>query len=213
MNWQLIDANRIQYFRFSWKEYRALYTTRIGQDHLLRALDPVFLKQTHSAIIIDVDSTHERTGDGLTASKEKRLGIRIADCLPVYAFGRDRMAVIHCGWRGIIQGIVQELRKQLEDFHYCLGAAIGPCCYEVKQDVVDRFKHDYALAVLRRDGRYYLDLKAAVVKDLGAEGLLGSLDLCTRCHPELFYSNRRGDTQRNYALVGDDTIDPELVLH
>ena len=84
---------------------------------------------------------------------------------------------------------------------------------EIKQDVVDRFKQDYAHAILPRDGRYYLDLRAAVVKDLGADTLLGSLDLCTKCHPEYFYSNRRGDIQRNYALVGDETIDPDLVLH
>lgn len=212
MNWQLINVNKVQFFRFIWKEYRALYSTRNGQEHLIRVLDPVFLKQTHSAIIIDVDSVNERTGDGLTASRGKRLGIRIADCLPVYAFTRDRIAVLHCGWRGIIQGIVRKLKKQLKGFHYCLGASIGPCCYEVKQDVVDRFLPDYTPAVLHRDGRYFLDLKAAVVQDLGEDDLLGSLDLCTKCHPEFFYSNRRGDTQRNYALAGDDKIDPEIVL-
>jgi hypothetical protein len=212
VNWELINVNKVQCFRFIWKEYRALYSTRNGQDHLLRVIAPVFLEQTHSATIVDVDSMNERTGDGLTASRGKRLGIRIADCLPVYAFARDRIAVIHCGWRGIIQGIAHELKKHLNDFHYCLGAAIGPCCYEVKEDVADRFKHDHALAILRRDGRYFLDLKAAVVQDLGEDNLLGSLDLCTKCHPEFFYSNRRGDTARNYALAGDDTIDPEFVL-
>lgn len=213
MNWQLTTVNRVQCFQFSWQEYRALYSTKKGQDQLVKAIDPVLLRQTHSALIIDVDSAAERTGDGLLASKGERLGIRIADCLAVYAFARDRIAVIHCGWRGIIQGICRNLKRRLGDFHYSLGASIGPCCYEVKQDVVDRFSHDYFHSIIRRDSGYYLDLKAAVMQDLGADGLLGSLDLCTKCHPEFFYSNRRGDTQRNYAIIGDDTIDPEVVLH
>lgn len=212
MNWQLITTDKIQYLLLSWKEYRALYSTKTGQDHLVSILNPTFLKQTHSALIIDIDSSIERTGDGLLASKKQILGIKIADCLPVYVFGGDRIAVIHCGWRGIVQGICRELKSRFNDFHYCLGASIGPCCYEIKQDVVDQFRQNYSNAVLHRDERYYLDLKAAVMKDLGAEALLGSLDLCTKCHPEFFYSNRNGDTQRNYALVGDDTIDAQLDL-
>ncbi|KPL15499.1 hypothetical protein AMJ74_01350 [candidate division WOR_3 bacterium SM1_77] len=207
MNWHLISENEIRYFQFVWDKHTALYSTKIGQDSLIQNLRPVFLKQIHSAIIIDIESHAERIGDGLMSSKQKGLGIKIADCLPVYAFSQNKISILHCGWRGIIGGITKKARNILKDFHYLLGASIGTCCYEIQKDVVDLFKKDYAHAILVRDGKYYLDLKAAVIKDLGSAGLLGSLDLCTKCHPELFYSSRGGDTQRNYALVGYNAID------
>ena len=37
--------------------------------------------------------------------------------------------------------------------------------------------------------------------ELGERDKLASLDLCTKCHPEYFYSYRRGDKKRNYALI------------
>jgi YfiH family protein len=207
MTWQLISTNEMQYFRFAWEKYAALYSTKFGQDALVHILKPVFLKQVHSAIIIDVESQVERTGDGLVSSTENNLGIKIADCLPVYAFSRDRIFIIHCGWRGIIGGITRKAMKMMGDFHYLLGASIGTCCYEVRRDVVELFEKDHADAIIVRGGKHYLDLKSAVIQDLGAARLLGSLDLCTKCHPELFYSHRAGDTQRNYALIGYNIFD------
>jgi YfiH family protein len=178
-----------------------------GQDALVKSLNPIFLKQIHSSIIIDVESQAERTGDGLVSSTGNNLGIKVADCLPVYLYSPDRLAIIHCGWRGIIEGITKKAANMLGEFRFLLGASIRPCCYEIGKDVIDLFQKDHADAIIARDGKHYLDLKAAVIKDLGSERLLGSLDLCTKCHPELFYSHRRGDSQRNYALIGNNIID------
>jgi copper oxidase (laccase) domain-containing protein len=63
------------------------------------------------------------------------------------------------------------------------------------------FTPQYKTAIIRRDTRYFVDLKGAVIEDLGKDNLIGSLDLCTKCHPEYFYSYRRGDkNKRNYAV-------------
>ena len=207
MTWQYISRKEFAYYEFSWHHYHALYSTKRGQDVLIQTIRPIFLKQIHSASIIDVDSQTELKGDGLTSTRESALGVKIADCLPVYLFSQKRITVIHCGWRGIIAGIVKNAKKIMNDFSYVLGASIGPCCYEVKEDVADLFKKDYKDALLVRNAKIYLDLKSAVVKDLGTERMLGSLNLCTKCHPALFYSHRRGDTQRNYALLNCNTID------
>ncbi len=201
MTWQSVSKNGMQFFKFAHNELNAFYSTKIGQDSLIQRLNPVFLKQIHSATIIDVDLEQIRIGDGLVGSAENCLGIKIADCLPVYLFSDNRIAILHCGWRGIIAGIARQVKDLLKDFHYVLGASIGPCCYEVKEDVVERFKKEYNDAIVTRDNKQYLDLKAAVIQDLGREALLGSLDLCTKCHADLFYSNRRGDTGRNFAAI------------
>jgi YfiH family protein len=161
----------------------------------------VFLKQIHSATIIDIDSDRTRTGDGLLTKKRKCLGIKVADCLPVYLFSNEQICIIHCGWRGIIKGIVKNAKRMMRDFHYALGPSIGPCCYRVQQDVVSLYAKEYGKSIITRDDQHFLDLKSAVRQDLGDETLVASLDLCTYCHPEYFYSHRNGDKKRNYGLA------------
>ena len=201
MNWVLVSENTACYFRFAWSDCAAIYSTKHGQESLLKTMKPTFLKQIHSNIIVNIDSGHEQPGDGLVSAANTCLGIKIADCLPVYLLSDNKICVLHCGWRGIIGGITTKAKEMFKPFSYVLGASIGPCCYEVKQDVVALFNKDHARAIIVRDDKYYLDLKSAVIKDLGHERLLGNLDLCTKCNPQHFYSNRRGDRQRNYALV------------
>lgn len=201
MDWQLISEDNMRYFRFVWHDNVAIYTTKQNQGNFDKFFKPVFLKQIHSDIIIDIDSNNARIGDGLLSSKHACLGIKIADCLPVYLFSREKLCIIHCGWRGIIKGIAKNAKKIIRDFHYVLGASIGPCCYEVGEDVVNLYAREYEGSIITRDKQYFLDLRAAVRKDLGDETLLGSLDLCTKCHPEYFYSNRNGDKGRNYGLT------------
>jgi copper oxidase (laccase) domain-containing protein len=69
-----------------------------------------------------------------------------------------------------------------------IGPAIGPCCYDVGPDVSALFDAD-----LSTGGR--LDLWAAAERALRAAGVeeVERLDVCTSCHPELFFSHRRDD--------------------
>ncbi|UCD06347.1 MAG: polyphenol oxidase family protein [candidate division WOR-3 bacterium] len=206
--WRQVTRGKVSYFQYSWGNSSAIYSLKNGQDDLIRQFEPVFLKQIHSNIIVDIDVQEERTGDGLISTEKRNIGLKIADCLPVYLFTPQRTCIIHCGWRGIIGGIAKGASNLLKEFHYVLGASIGPCCYEVKHDVVNQFTPDHQNALQQRQGRHYLDLKAAVVNDLGKENLLASLDFCTKCHPEYFYSHRRGDSERNYALIAhNQTVD------
>ncbi len=205
MHWHLKSRGGIRYFQFATGKYSAIYSIKDSQDDLIRDLKPVFLNQIHSSVIVDIDTQDERTGDGLIGSGDTNIGIKIADCLPVYLFALEKICIIHCGWRGIIGGLAVAAREMLQEFHYALGAAIGPCCYEVQTDVADQFGQRYPTALQQRGDRYYIDLKAAVISDLGPRNLLGSLNYCTKCHPEYFYSHRRGDRERNYALITDSS--------
>jgi len=202
-DWQLIEQENIKYFQFKWRNNLAIYSTRYGEDKFLRNLEPVFLKQIHSDIIINLDSSNNRIGDGLILQKKNIVpGLKIADCLPVYLFNDKKICIIHCGWKSIIKGIAKKAEELMGAYKYCLGASIGPCCYEVKQDVVDLFNKKYKNVIVLKDQKYFLDLKSAVIEDLGNKDLLASLDLCTKCHPEYFYSYRRGDDKkRNYAVI------------
>ena len=121
-----------------------------------------------------------------------------ADCLPI-ALGRDSrsrrqaaLSVLHVGWRGLLAGIVARGAEALGGGRLAaaVGPGIGPCCYEVGQDVADPFRAAYGEEIVV-DGR--LDLWSAAEQALRAAGCdqVERTDLCTYCHPQLFFSHRR----------------------
>lgn len=131
-----------------------------------------------------------------------------ADCLPV-AVARANgdnpaLAVLHVGWRGLLEGIVESGVAALGGgpLAAAIGPGIGPCCYEVGPDVAEPFAERFGSEVLG-DGK--LDLWRATelaLTEAGA-GAVERTDLCTFCHPELFFSHRRdrGTTGRQGVIA------------
>jgi YfiH family protein len=113
-----------------------------------------------------------------------------ADCVPIAiarTTGTPALAVVHAGWRGLAAGVVDAGVAALGgETAAIVGPSIGPCCYRVGPEVSDRFDAD-----LTRDGM--LDLWTAAERALTAAGVgsVARVDLCTRCHPERFFSYRR----------------------
>jgi len=201
--WILQNNEGFCFFEFNDDPYRLKFTVRQNKTHCKEQLSPTCLTQIHSSTIINIDHDDTRVGDGVISSDPRRvLGVKIADCLPVYLYNESTMCIIHCGWRGIIGGIARNARKLMNTYSYALGACIGSECFEVQCDVMELFRIDYPAAISNKNGRYFLDLKKAVIQDLGEASLVASLDLCTKCYPEYFYSYRRGDREnRNYATI------------
>jgi YfiH family protein len=201
-NWEYIEKNHTNFFQFKSGNWIVAYSTISTDNGFLEHFKPILLKQIHSNIIINIDRTKNRTGDGIITSKKNVvLGIKIADCLPVFLLNEQKICMIHCGWQGIIKKIAQKARLLMGEYKYVLGACIGPCCYEVGDDIIELFKTQYKNAVIIRANKYFVDLKATVIEDLGKGRLIGDLDLCTKCHPEYFYSYRRGDKKRRNYFV------------
>jgi YfiH family protein len=127
--------------------------------------------------------------------------VLVADCLPVALSGRDGVAMVHCGWRGLAGGIVARGVQEVAATAAAVGPGIGPCCYEVGGEVLAAFA---GLGEGIADGRM-LDLREVARRLLGAAGVheVDSSDLCTSCHPDLFFSHRRdhGETGRQAGMV------------
>ena len=127
--------------------------------------------------------------------------VLVADCLPVALAGGGRVTMLHCGWRGLAGGIIE---KGVALFEEPPAAAIGPgigrCCYEVGPEVLDAFSDLDEVA----SGRM-LDLRAVAEAKLRGAGVdrIDHTDLCTACHPDLFFSHRRdhGVTGRQAGLA------------
>lgn len=112
-----------------------------------------------------------------------------ADCLPVIVAGSAGVAVLHCGWRGLATGIVAGGVEAVRATHAAIGPGIGPCCYEVGEDVLAAFAE---LGPGISSGRM-LDLPEVTRRLLEESGVeqVESAGLCTHCEEKLFFSHRR----------------------
>jgi len=164
-----------------------------------------FNRQVHTAEVHEAGAKRRgRPGDGLWTDVPGVAMLALtADCLPIAVArtgGTRALAVLHAGWRGLSEGIVATGVAKLGDGpkSAVVGPAIGPCCYEVGEEVSTRFDRD-----LTADGR--LDLRRAAERALRAAGVerVDHVDLCTSCHPELFFSHRRDGLPRGaQGMIG-----------
>jgi polyphenol oxidase len=124
-----------------------------------------------------------------------------ADCLPVALRGPGGVAMVHAGWRGLAGGILAAAAAAIEATEAAIGPGIGPCCYQVGEEVLEAFAD---LGEGLASGRM-LDLPEAARRSLAGAGVerVQSAGLCTSCAPELFYSHRRdrGRTGRQAGLA------------
>ena len=143
----------------------------------------------------------DRVDAHATAEEGLALLVLVADCVPVALAAPGRVAILHCGWRGLAAGIVERaLASFAESPAAAIGPGIGGCCYEVGPDVLVHFRDLEGVA----EGPM-LDLKAVARRKLEACGVgrIEDVDLCTSCRPDLFFSHRRdgGVTGRQGGLV------------
>jgi polyphenol oxidase len=112
-----------------------------------------------------------------------------ADCLPVAVAGPGGAAILHCGWRGLAAEIVARGAGAVGATAAAIGPGIGPCCYEVGEEVLVAFS---GLGDGIASGRM-LDLPEVARRQLRQAGVeeVEAAGLCTRCEEGLFFSHRR----------------------
>jgi len=110
-------------------------------------------EQIHSSNVVIADKPGLYYGvDGLVTNISNIiLCLKVADCVPIFLFGLKSKVVglVHAGWRGTINGIVQhsvkkmlELGVNIKEIKIYLGPSIGKCCYEVNNDVAVYFNKE-----------------------------------------------------------------------
>jgi len=157
----------------------------------------------------------------LTNQPGMMLGILVADCFPVLLFDPDGAAagVVHVGWRGAAAGLLGRTVKAMTEMFGSrperLCAAIGPGIgghgYEVDRPVREAFRAGAGdweqIAKETSLGHWLLDLRRSCELQLLAAGLapqrIDTVQECTCCHRETFYSYRRdqGRTGRQMGFV------------
>jgi polyphenol oxidase len=185
-------------------ENRRRACAEIGADVERLALN----YQVHSARVHRArPGARGEPGDGLwTSESDLPVLAMSADCLPIalarMTGDKPAVAVIHVGWRGLLDGIIDSAVETLgtDTLAAAIGPAIGPCCYDVRDDVADPFRARFGKTIVA-DGK--LDLWRAAERALHDAGVkhVERLDLCTACNPELFFSHRRDGKPRGVQGV------------
>jgi YfiH family protein len=166
-------------------------------------------RQVHAATVNRaVEGERGREGDGLWSDERGVPMLKVtADCLPIALARRNgekpALALLHAGRLGLLQGIVE---AGVEAFGgklaAVIGPGIGPCCYEVGEDIADTYRARFGAEALR--GRN-LDLWTVAERLLRAAGVdsVERLDLCTACDPVRFFSHRRdGPATGRQGVIG-----------
>jgi len=160
--------------------------------------------QRHGAVVARADArgivtpgTVYEHCDGLWSDEQGRAMLLLtADCLPIAIARADErppaVAILHAGWRGLLGGIAASGVRALGGGRLAaaIGPGIGPCCYEVGEEVATPFREAFGDDVVR-DGR--LDLWTSAERALRAAGVerVDRFDLCTSCDEARFFSHRR----------------------
>ena len=144
---------------------------------------------------------------------QQYLAIQVADCQSVLLYDPVKKVVanIHSGWRGSIQNIAgQTLRKMRRTFGSSprnimagIGPSLGPCCAEFihyRREIPEVFWS------YKCDTNHF-DFWSLTRDQLAREGVLSeniaSSHLCTKCHPDWFFSYRgEGRTGRFTSVIG-----------
>ena len=145
--------------------------------------------------------------------------IRVADCVPILLYDpvRSVVGVAHAGWKGTLANIAGATVERMSAHYGCrprdllagIGPSIGPCCFEVGDDVADRFRKISAVRnYIHAGGAVRIDLPGANRASLLRSGVLPhNVEMsryCTACRLDIFFSHRgeQGNTGRFGLFAG-----------
>lgn len=169
--------------------------------------------QIHSDIVRIIDENNiakVEDGDAMITNLAKiPLIIYTADCVPIVLIDKNKkiIANVHAGWRGTysqivvktIKSMLKKFKSNPEDIHCIIGPAIGPCCYEVSKELVDKFNtivtnKNCKFYIIKED-KFYIDLPKINSYLLEKSGIkkenINNLKICTSCQNDRFFSYRK----------------------
>lgn len=187
----------------------------------------IFSRQKHTGNIIYVSRSEKSRGlydkstailnnDGYVFTEKNICPVVLtADCASVflYEYKKKIASILHCGWRGIINDIIKNSIKLIENLggdrnNICvaISPAASRCCYEIGNDVFklsyEKFDKNIDKFIEIRNEKYFLDIPDTIIqyllKEKITENNIQKASICTICNPELFFSARasNGNTGR-----------------
>ncbi|WP_457642565.1 polyphenol oxidase family protein [Persephonella sp.] len=164
------------------------------------SLSEIFIpKQKHTSKITNLDNLNIEA-DGLYTDRiNTPIGVLTADCMAVVISNMEKIVLLHAGWRGLVNGIIEEglrLFDDLKNIKAFISPSIRDCCYEIQEDFINVVKEkgisDKYFA--KRKNKIYFSLQKLAKDKLRSYGIddITDISLCTKCDGE-FFSYRNGD--------------------
>ena len=197
-------------------KYRQLLCEKLCNDIPVR-----FPKQVSASDIwiIKSGTDQQQVADAvITNTPNLPIGILVADCVPVILHDPvlKILALVHAGWRGSAQKIVQKTIKTMTEQYssdpgdiLCgIGPSISPEVYEIGADVLQEFlSHNYSqpFYIEKKNGKYLLDLWTINTLQLFETGIIPqhieTSKLCTFQYPEFYSARREGITAGRFGII------------
>ena len=179
---------------------------------------PHWLNQTHSVDVIELPSLKFNADASYTIEKNIVCAVQTADCLPLLVTNKKGtiVAAIHAGWRGLLNGVIEntihKMNMSPHELLIWLGPAISQKHFEVGADVKNSFceNDQHAEKAFRAisDQKWLANIYHLAKIRLKASGVTeiygGSVtdDYCTFVNEADYFSYRRdGETGRMASLI------------
>lgn len=186
-----------------------------NRDCLPLDYHPCWLNQVHGTQVIEYTDSPVSLpdADGCYSNKlHQPCVVMTADCLPVLVTDTKGsfVAAIHCGWRGLAGGILEQFFNHLPDSESILvwlGPAIGPTAFEVGIDVLNSFPEQSIAFQPSDNGKYLANLYQLTRLRLERLGIYNVYcdEQCTFSNHDDFFSFRRdGVTGRMASIIWKD---------
>ena len=186
------------------QENRRRLCAAVGADPERLAMN----RQVHAATVNRaIAGERGREGDGLWTDEPGVPMLKLtADCLPVALARRNgapALALLHAGRAGLLEGILEAGVAALGggNIAAAIGPGIGPCCYEVGDEIADTYRARFGAAALRGRNLDLWTVAERLLRDAGVESV-ERVDVCTACGADFFSHRRDGGVTGRQGVVG-----------
>ena len=187
----------------------------------------IFAAQTHTTNVRKVTAADKGKGilwpldyqdvDGLITNEPGLcLTTFYADCVPLFFVDPVHKAIglSHSGWRGTVGKMGQETLRRMkeeygteaEDVFAAVGPSICQDCYEVSEDVIEKFKEAFdeihwgELFYKKENNKFQLNLWKAneiILLEAGVQKEnIAVTNVCTNCSSDMLFSHRATKGER-----------------
>ena len=196
--------------------------------------------QTHGNAVMVIDDEFQQLDSStkidslygidatITNLKNIFLCATTADCVPVLIYDKKKeiIAAVHAGWKGIVQGIIENTVSKMKsafqsnpaDFIVTIGPSISLKNYEIGEDVVSKFEEmnidlTNASFLNTKTNKLHIDLNQIIhdklVKLDVPSNQIEKSNLCTFDKDKLLFSARRQSIHCGRMLSGIKLVERE----
>ncbi len=172
------------------------------------------MEQVHGSsvqVIKNKKQTHflKKTDGIITGIKNEYLFLKSADCFPLILYSPEKqvLALLHVGWKGCMQHIIEKaILQMLNEFQIkasTIQAGIGPgirkCCYKFA-DVFQKNLPEWDEYVSKTKDKYAVDLPGFIINSLRKSNIVDIYDIniCTGCSQQFFshYKSKKCNSKK-----------------